>query len=138
MPRSASIGVDGVRGGMGAHAGIFTASGVVRTASGVETFGVETFGGDALKRAGGGVAGRGGVRGLGGGDVASLLTGRSGERTRSAPVRSGLRARCGLRTWNAGDRPSGWGKPTVILRGCEDVRAQLEFKLRSHAKTRGG
>ena len=133
MPRSASIGVDGVRGGIGATAGM-------RTASGVETFGVETFGGDALKRAGGGVAGRGGVRGFGGGDVASaaLLTGRSGERTRCAPERSGDRARCGLRTWNAGDRPSGWGKPTVILRGCEDVRAQLEFKLRSHAKTRGG
>ena len=83
MPRSASIGVDGVRGGMGATAGM-------RTASGVETFGVETFGGDALKRAGGGVDGRGGVRGLGGGDVASaaaLLTGRSGERTRCAPER---------------------------------------------------
>ena len=88
-----------------------TASGVVRTASGVETFGVETFGGDDLKRAGGGVDGRGGVRGLGGGDVASLLTGRSGERTRCAPERSGLRARCGLRTWN--DRPSGCGKPVI-------------------------
>ena len=81
MPRSASIGVDGVRGGMGATAGIRTASGV------------ETFGGDDLKRAGGGVEGRGGVRGFGGGDVASLLTGRSGERTRCAPERSGLRAR---------------------------------------------
>ena len=32
-----------------------------------------------------------------------------------APERSGLRARCGLRTWNAGDRPSGWGKPAVIF-----------------------
>ena len=103
MPRSASIGVDGVRGGMGAHAGIFTASGV------------ETFGGDDLKSTGGGVAGRGGVRGLGGGDVASAaaLTGRSGERTRCAPERSGDRARCGLRTWK--ERPSGCGK-SVILR----------------------
>ena len=106
MPRSASIGVDGVRGGMGAHAGM-------RTARGVETFGVETFGGDALKRAGGGV-GRGGVRGLGGGDVASaaLLTGRSGERTRCAPERSGCARAVGYGTWN--DRPSGCGKATVI------------------------
>ena len=88
MPRSASIGVDGVRGGIGATFGM-------RTASGVVTFGVETFGGDDLNSAGGGVAGRGGVLGLGGGDVASAaaLTGRSGERTRCAPERSGLRAR---------------------------------------------
>ena len=114
MPRSASIGVDGVRGGMGATVGMRTASGV------------ETFGGDALKSAGGGVDGRGGVLGFGGGDVAALSAGRSGLRTRCAPERSGDRARCGLRTWNAGDRPSGWGKPTVILRGCEDVRAQLD------------
>ena len=115
--------MDGVRGGIGATLGM-------RTASGVETFGVETFGGDDLKRAGGGVDGRGGVRGLGGGDVASTaaLTGRSGLRTRCAPERSGDRARCGLRTWN--DRPSGCGKPTVICHGSllmdEDVRARQQ------------
>jgi hypothetical protein len=50
--------------------------------------GVEVGGGAVFNRAGGGVAGRGGVRGFGGGDVASAaapltpLTGRSGDRTR--------------------------------------------------------
>ena len=90
MPRRASIGVDGVRGGIGATLGRRTASGV------------ETFGGDALKSAGGGVDGRGGVLGFGGGDVASLLTGRSGERTRCAPEQISCAPRAGGGFWEGG------------------------------------
>ena len=77
----------------------------VRAASGVET-----FGGEDLKRAGGGVDGRGGVRSRGG-DVAPIAL-TAAAASHALRARAGG-ARCGLRTWN--DRPSGCGKPAVIM-----------------------